>query len=98
MAPKRKMALLSFPRSNMELIPAERHIRSNIRLHRIYFRKGLKNSIEAFPPFEFVNSESTGSEIPQEHHTYKTFFRDNKDGAGSLINPRSILQMWIDKT
>lgn len=53
--------------------------------------------MEARAPFEFVDFESTSSERPLAHHVYKTLFLDNKYGDGSMISPRSIFRMRVDK-
>lgn len=45
-------------------------------------KRAKKDPVEACP-FEFVDSESTGSEKSLVRHIYKTLSRDNKDTEGS---------------
>lgn len=57
----------------------------------------MNDIIEAGPAFELVHSESTGSGTPLSHHVYKTLFTDNGDDEGSIIGPRSILKMRVER-
>lgn len=62
-----------------------------------FWKKALNNPVEAGLAFKFVGFESTGSNTPLNHHVYRTLFRDNDDGDGSVIGPRSILRMRVEK-
>lgn len=56
----------------------------------------MNDIVEAGPAFELVDSESTGSETPLSHHVCK-MFTDKGDDEGSIIGPRSILRMRVER-
>lgn len=57
----------------------------------------MDDTVEAGPSFEFVDFKSIGRAIPLFHPIYKTSFRDNDDGKGSIIGPRSILRIRVER-
>lgn len=54
------------------------------------------DTVEAQPPSEFVDSESTHSETPLSSTSIK-LYRDSNDNEGYFISPRSILRMQVKR-
>lgn len=53
--------------------------------------------IEARTPVECVSSETSKEDVPFFYHSYMTPFHDHKDGADTMLTPRSILWMRVEK-
>lgn len=92
------MALLVLPGSKAVPVPTERHTWLQHPTAKGSFKKrAMSDIVEARPRFEFVDCKSIGSGTQLSHHVYKVLLRDNDDGGGSIISPRSSLRMWIDR-
>lgn len=64
---------------------------------RFFLEEAMNNAVEAGPPFEFLDSEYSESGTPLSCDGSKTWFRDDYDSEGSVIGPRSILRIPIER-
>lgn len=62
-----------------------------------FWKKALNNLVEAGPTLEFPSSESTRSGTPLNHQVYRILFKDQDDWQCSIIGPRSILRMRVER-
>lgn len=93
MSLKKNMALLTLHGSNGIPIPTPMDVRSKtVMLEDLFWKKSQDKILEAAPPFEFIDSESTREELAVTLDSYKTFYRDNPDELGSTIKARSIYE------
>lgn len=91
------MALLVVSDYNVVSVPTERHTwMKHPTFKDSLWKRTIDDTVEAGSPLGFEDSKSTGSGTPLSHDVYKTLFRDNDDGEGSIIS-RSILRMLVDK-
>lgn len=59
--------------------------------------ESLNDLVEAGTTFEYLSSGSVNSGTLLDHHAYRTLFRDNDDGEGSVIAPRHVLRMGVER-
>lgn len=98
MPSKKKIALLMIQGSNSIEIPTERYTwLEHPVVEDSSWKQCLNDPVKKGPAFEFVGSESTGNGIPLSHDVYRTMFRDNSYGEGSVIALRSILRMRVGR-
>lgn len=64
---------------------------------RFIWKRAEKDFVEVCPLFEFVDFELTCGDTPLARHVYETLLSNSKDGEGSIINQRSILQMRVER-
>lgn len=61
------------------------------KMFNLYFGRGLKETPLKNVLLLNLSFWNSGNETPLTHHTYRTLLRDNKQGAESINEPRSIL-------
>lgn len=48
-------------------------------------------------PLEFVSFESSNEEVPLYYHPYMAPSQDHKDGDATMLNPRLVLRMHMER-
>lgn len=75
-----------FPRTKTVLVHTSIQWAGYPLVKDLLWAKDDADPIDAHPPFEYVDSESTGGETSLAHHLYKTLFSDHKDVVRSVLN------------
>lgn len=96
MAPKKNMALLTISSSNTVLVPTPRHtLLEHLVVKNSFWVKALNEPVEANFVFEYRSSYSSGSGTLDSNPP--ELFRDNNNGEGLVIPPRSFLKMRVER-
>lgn len=90
-APKKKMALLTIPGSNIVPVPTPRHMAEAPVVKDSFWGKALNETVEANFVLEY-RTVSSNSRTSLHHQVSRTLFRNNDDGEGFVISPRSVLR------
>lgn len=62
-----------------------------------FWDMALMVPVEASPAFEYWSSDSSRSGTPLDRQVFGTLFHDNDDGEGSVVPPRYVLRMRIER-